>query len=99
MKFKVQASAEATRCIVELGMCGIILVSASVRLPRTASATAISQNDFQSVAWSRTGFVTNADHNAQVDGPDGVRFYDQPEYGVFWSTIAKLDTVVYIHPR
>ncbi|KAL8279869.1 hypothetical protein RQP46_007719 [Phenoliferia psychrophenolica] len=36
---------------------------------------------------------------SEVDGPDGIRFFDQPEYDIFWETIAKLDTVVYIHPR
>lgn len=35
----------------------------------------------------------------QVDDENGVVFYDQPEYDIFWKTCADLDIVVYIHPR
>jgi hypothetical protein len=45
--------------------------------------------------------LTDADnhYHAQVDDENGVLFYDQPEYDIFWKTCADLDVVVYIHPR
>ena len=30
---------------------------------------------------------------------DEIKFYDQPEYDVFWRTVEELDVIVYIHPR
>jgi len=34
-----------------------------------------------------------------VGDANEVRFFDQPEYDIFWKTCADLDIVVYIHPR
>ncbi len=43
-------------------------------------------NDFQSVA--------------TVDGgEEGRRYYDEPEYDVFWAAVQELDVPVYLHPR
>jgi 2,3-dihydroxybenzoate decarboxylase len=35
----------------------------------------------------------------QVGNPDDVRYYDLPEYGEFWATVAELDVPFYLHPR
>ncbi|KAK9900868.1 amidohydrolase family protein [Cystobasidium minutum MCA 4210] len=43
------------------------------------------------------GVIINDFQNVGDD--NGVVFYDQPEYDIFWKTCADLDIVVYIHPR
>lgn len=35
----------------------------------------------------------------QVNEPDNVKYYDLPEYRVFWATVSKLDVPFYLHPR
>ncbi|KAK4697788.1 indoleamine 2,3-dioxygenase, partial [Phenoliferia sp. Uapishka_3] len=73
-----------------------------------AEALATRANDYlaaecakNSARFSAYGSLSMHDPNdvQSVDGPNGVKFYDQPEYSIFWKTIAELDTVVYIHPR
>lgn len=35
----------------------------------------------------------------QAGDPDGVRYYDLPEYASFWAAVAELDVPFYLHPR
>ncbi|MGK0298585.1 MAG: putative TIM-barrel fold metal-dependent hydrolase [Gammaproteobacteria bacterium] len=35
----------------------------------------------------------------QIDQPDNVAYYDQPEYRTFWATVQELDIPFYLHPR
>lgn len=36
---------------------------------------------------------------AQRETADSALYYDTPEYGSFWATVARLDVPVYLHPR
>jgi 2,3-dihydroxybenzoate decarboxylase len=36
---------------------------------------------------------------SQIDEPDTAVYYDLPQYGPFWSTLADLDVPFYLHPR
>jgi len=35
----------------------------------------------------------------QVDQPDNIKYYDQPEYRSFWATVQDLGVPFYLHPR
>ncbi|KAL8291380.1 hypothetical protein RQP46_002358 [Phenoliferia psychrophenolica] len=96
--------------ITQMDALGVehMILSEGLFVQADAEALATRANDYLSAEcaknparFSAYGSVSMHDANdfQSVDGPDGVRFFDQPEYDIFWETIAKLDTVVYIHPR
>ena len=44
------------------------------------------------------GAILN-DYQSCGDDGNGMLYFDQPEYDVFWKTAAKLGAAVYMHPR
>lgn len=83
------------------------MAAAVARHPdRYAALAALPMHDPEAAAAELTRCVTELGFKGcmvngfqQVDTPDNVKYYDQPEYRSFWAAVAQLDVPFYLHPR
>jgi gamma-resorcylate decarboxylase len=83
------------------------MAEAATKYPdRYACLAALPMHDPDAASNELTRCVKDLGHKGilvngfqQIDQPDNIAYYDQPEYRSFWATVQELDVPFYLHPR